>query len=395
MVPSVVLTAPKTGPTVIWAGPKQGQLRLSTERVALRLSQQKLRAIAATRYPSYVGLWFWGQGESMPTMTVEALRKNVKSRVPKARVAVEQALRDRQALSQLRMGLSAMNEAYNLAKNGLDHAVRIAENFYFGQDYLDARLKAYRGQKRAVFLYHGYMQGRPAFERFERLLDSPIFDFFPIAGGFQPYSQDIRISAEYERRVMARVLAETDVEEIDLVGHSLGGMVARTLVQELGVPKLKRCVFLATPHRGTWAGLVGYPHRAVAATLSLLPSLPTISGESALQLLPGSQFIHHINSLPLPKDVEYSSLYYYADPLTLPARYGRLPYPQANNILMMKFGHYHPLYDAQEFEIVLRALVLGQQDPEAFRETVLGGQQVLQSAGSRTSETGVFVTASD
>ncbi len=331
----------------------------------------------------------------MAAVSVESLRKNVKGRVPRARVAVEQALRDRQALSQLRMGLSGFNEVYNIAKNGLDHAVRIAENFYFGQDYLDARLKAYRGQKRAVFLYHGYMQGRAAFERFERLLDSAIFDFFPVAGGYQPYAQDIRSSAEYERRVIARVLAETDVEEVLLVGHSMGGLVARSMVQELGVPKLKRCVFLATPHRGTWAGLIGYPHKLVTTALSALPSFPKFKGESALQILPGSAFLDHLNSMPLPPGVEYTSLYYYADPLMLPARYGRLPYPQANNILMMKVGHYHPLYDAQEFEIVLRALVLGQQDPDAFRQTVLGGQQVLDSAGKRKAEQGVFVTASD
>ena len=325
----------------------------------------------------------------------EALRKNVKGRVPKARVAVEQALRDRQALSQLRMALSGINEAYNIAKNGLDHAVRIAENFYFGQDYLDARLKSYRGQKRAVFLYHDYMQGRAAFERFERLLDSPVFDFFPVAGGYQPYGQDIRSSAEYERRVIARVLAETDVEEVLLVGHSLGGLVVRSMVQALGVPKLKRCVFLATPHRGSWAGLLGYPHKVVATALSLLPSFSRYKGESALQILPGSAFLDHLNSMPLPAGVEYTSLYYYADPLMLPARYGRLPYPQANNILMMKMGHYHPLYDAQEFEIMLRALVLGHDNPQDFRQAVLGGQQVLSSSGKRKNEAGVFVTAAD
>ncbi|MFH1807814.1 MAG: hypothetical protein ABIJ09_03660 [Pseudomonadota bacterium] len=328
-------------------------------------------------------------------VSLDALRKNVNQRVPRARVVVEQALRDREALSKIRMSLSLITEAYNIAKNSLDHAVRVAENFYFGQDYLDQRLGAYRGQKKAVFLYHGYLQGRPSFERFERLLDSPLFDLFPVAGGYQPYSQDIRISAEYEHRVIERVLAETEVEEVYIVGHSQGGIVARTMVQELGVPKLKRCVFLTVPHRGTWSGLFGYMHRAGTLALSALPRVPHIVGESGLQLLPGSRFLDHLNSLELPAGVEYTSLYNWLDPFVLPARYGRMPYPQAHNILMMKIGHYHPLYDSQEFEITLRALVVGQQAFGDFRHSVLGGQDVLDNAAPTRDGSQVFVTASD
>ncbi|MBN2359060.1 MAG: alpha/beta fold hydrolase [Deltaproteobacteria bacterium] len=325
-----------------------------------------------------------------------AAQRAARKRVPKARVVVERALRDREALSKIRMALSLMSEAHNLAKNTLDHAVRMAEKVYFGQDYLDSRLAAYRGQKRAVFLYHGYLQGRPAFERFERLLDSALFDLFPIAAGYQPYSQDLRISAEYERRVIDRVLAATDLEEIYLVGHSQGGIIARYLLQELAAPKVKRCVFLATPHRGTYAGLVGYPHRVATFCLSALPAFPNVSGESGLQLLPGSRFLDRLNSLDLPAGVEYTSIYNYIDPLLVPARYGRMPYPQAHNILMMKIGHYHALYDQQETEIVLRALVLGQSVFADFRKNILGGQELLDAAEFGAKATSdVFVAAAD
>lgn len=325
-----------------------------------------------------------------------AAQRAARKRVPKARVVVEQALRDREALSRIRMALSLMSEAHNMAKTSLDHVVRAAEKVYFGQDYLDSRLKAYHGQKRAVFLYHDYFQGRPAFERFERLLDSPLFDLFPIAGGYQPYSQDLRISAEYERRVIDQVLAATDIEEISLVGHSQGGIVARYLLQELAAPKVKRCVFLATPHRGTYSGYIGYPHRLATLALSALPAFPNVSGESALQLLPGSSFLDRLNSLDLPAGVEYTSIYNYLDPLLIPARYGRMPYPQAHNILMMKIGHYHSLYDQQETEIVLRALVLGQSAFADFRNTILGGQELLDATEFGAKATAdVFVTAAD
>lgn len=41
---------------------------------------------------------------------------------------------------------------------------------------------------------------------------------------------------------------------VDLVGHSLGGLIARAWAQELGgAPRLERLVTLAAPHRGTAA----------------------------------------------------------------------------------------------------------------------------------------------
>lgn len=40
---------------------------------------------------------------------------------------------------------------------------------------------------------------------------------------------------------------------IDLVCHSLGGLVARSYLQELGgARRVDRCITLATPHRGTY-----------------------------------------------------------------------------------------------------------------------------------------------
>jgi triacylglycerol esterase/lipase EstA (alpha/beta hydrolase family) len=40
---------------------------------------------------------------------------------------------------------------------------------------------------------------------------------------------------------------------IDLVGHSLGGLIARVYLQELGgARRVDRCVTLGTPHRGTY-----------------------------------------------------------------------------------------------------------------------------------------------
>ncbi len=282
-------------------------------------------------------------------------------------------------LANVRMALTLVSEWYYGSKCYLDHAVRLGERLLFGEDYLAARLSRYRGQKKLAFMYPGYLLGRASFERLEHLLESRVCRVFAVAGGGGPYSQDIRRSAELERRTMERVLSETDAEEIYLIGHSQGGLLARWMVQKLDAAELvRKCIFLATPHRGTWAGALGVLNRAVATTRARVLDLPPVDGESALRMLPGSSFLTELNETPLPEGPGFLNLYNVLDPLVWPARYARLPYPEATNILLRKIGHVQPLYDHQELEIILRALLSPARHGQALEREVLSGQQVLE-----------------
>lgn len=305
----------------------------------------------------------------------------------------------RRTLANVRMALTLASEGYYLGKNYTDHVVRLTERLLFGEKYLPDRLRHYRGQRKVAMLYHGYLQGRAAFERLERLLESEVFNIFGISGGYQPYSQDIRRSAEYERRVLDFVLRETDVQELYLIGHSQGGLVVRTVAQRLDPPaSLKKCICLATPHMGTWAAVAGAVNRVVTRAAGLLPNLPAVEGESAFQMLPGSPFLAELNRTPLPGGVDFLNLYNKLDPLVWPSRYARLPYSEATNVLLKKVGHMQPLYDYQELDIMLRALLTSAGDRQrSFAQGVLAGQEVLERRvmGSGPDQYAEYVTSSD
>jgi len=291
-----------------------------------------------------------------------------------------QAPSGRRTLADIRMLLSWFGEIANMSTNLIDHTVRLAERYSFRQKYLPNRLRQYRGEKRLAVLFHGYAQGRAAFETMERILWSPLFNYFPVASGYQPYSQDIRITAEQERERIEYILSRTDVEEVALIGHSQGGLVIRDIIQRQGyTTKVTHCITLATPHMGTWAALAGYLHLAGRSVLSTLTGRFRSHGESAFQMIPQSSYLRSLNERPLPPNISYTNIYNYLDPLVWPPSYARLPYPEAQNILVMKIGHLQMLYDLQELEIILRALMMGRPDESDFAAQVVGDARILES----------------
>ena len=302
-----------------------------------------------------------------------------------------QAPSGRRSLARVRMLLSVFGEMSNISTNILDHSVRLAEKVSFRQKYLPNRLRHYSGQKRLAVLIHGYGQGRASFETMERVLSSPLFGIFPVASGYQPYSQDIRISAEQERERIEWILARTDVEQIIFIGHSQGGLVVRDLIQrQQFTEKVRNCIFLATPHMGTWAAVLGVVNRSVTASLGLFNKRFRVEGESSRQMIPGSQYLKKMNERPLPMGISYTNIYNYLDPLVWPAEYARLPYPEANNVLFMKIGHLQTLYDLQELEIILRALLEPKPEEEDFTSRIVGEAHLETRAIELEGEDGQY-----
>lgn len=107
---------------------------------------------------------------------------------------------------------------------------------------------ARRREQRSVVLIHGYLSNRST--------------LFPLAGylrllGFEQVltfnhrsSQGVERSARDLREFLRRHVRGG---RIDLVCHSLGGLVARVYLQELGgARRVDRCITLGTPHHGTY-----------------------------------------------------------------------------------------------------------------------------------------------
>ncbi|MFB8775839.1 esterase/lipase family protein [Streptomyces broussonetiae] len=112
-----------------------------------------------------------------------------------------------------------------------------------------ARLPA--GAKPPVVLLHGFIDNRSVFVLLRRALAQH--------GGrhleslnYSPLTCDVRTAAALLGRHIEEVCRRTGSDRVDVVGHSLGGLIARYYVQRLGGDtRVRVLVTLGTPHSGT------------------------------------------------------------------------------------------------------------------------------------------------
>jgi hypothetical protein len=92
----------------------------------------------------------------------------------------------------------------------------------------------------------------------------------------------IESNAAWLRAEVDRILEATGADRVALVGHSMGGVISRTLVHRDPCAPVATVVSIASPHRGTHMGRFGI-------------------GASARDMLPGSE---HCRRYPTPREVE-------------------------------------------------------------------------------------------
>lgn len=102
-----------------------------------------------------------------------------------------------------------------------------------------------------VLLLHGFTDNRSVFVLLRRALG---------AGGrrrvetynYSPFTRDLRVTARHLARRVEELCERSGQDRVDIVGHSLGGLVARYYVQCLGGDaRVRTLVTLGTPHDGT------------------------------------------------------------------------------------------------------------------------------------------------
>jgi pimeloyl-ACP methyl ester carboxylesterase len=107
---------------------------------------------------------------------------------------------------------------------------------------------------RPVVFVHGYAQNRADFVRIARALRRR--GFAHLFGFNYPWLSSIGANAARLRRFVDEVCEECGASQVDLVCHSMGGLVAMQYVHhENGGTRVARCVTIATPFRGvSWRG---------------------------------------------------------------------------------------------------------------------------------------------
>jgi len=185
--------------------------------------------------------------------------------------------------------------------------------------------------RRTVVFVHGLVANRAGF--------LPMQAYLRLHGHGPHYAFNYRSAGSIER-IALRLKRELDAHvkggRIDLVAHSLGGLVARFYLQQLGgARRVDRLITLGTPHLGTHAA-------------NFIPA-PLVR-----QLLPDAPFIRRLNSLPAPEGVDTTSIIAGRDLLVQPVGSARCPFGREKRF--SEFGHLELLFRPEVFSAVEAAL---------------------------------------
>lgn len=174
-----------------------------------------------------------------------------------------------------------------------------------------------------VLLVHGFAANKSNWLFLTRDLRAAGFDRVD-ALNYNPLTADVPALAEACAVRARRLLEAAGAERVHLVGHSLGGIVARYAVQLCGLDDIAAtCVTVASPHQG-----VGH------LPCSLAP-VRTIR-----QLAPGSRVLARLSASSRPTDTRFIAYYSNLD-LLVPGHRARIVEPavRATNVLIKDEGH--------------------------------------------------------
>ncbi|MEK0181090.1 MAG: alpha/beta fold hydrolase [Oscillatoriales cyanobacterium] len=126
-------------------------------------------------------------------------------------------------------------------------------------------------------------------------------------------------------------------QPLDLVGLSMGGLVARYYLQRLGgINRVQRFIALSSPHSGTWTAY-------------------TLWGKGCVQMRPGSVFLEDLNrDANLLKKVNFTSIWTPWDFIIVPASSSQIS--AAKDVKLSVFAHAMMARNSRSLTAVAEAL---------------------------------------
>lgn len=173
-----------------------------------------------------------------------------------------------------------------------------------------------------ILLVHGMGDNRSIFTLLRRALRRRGFGRV-ITLNYSPFTQDVRAAAARLERLVERTCEETGYERVHVIGHSLGGVVARYYVQRMGGDaRVHTLVTLGSPHSGTHAARL-LPQRLVR------------------QMRPGSELLAELAEPAPGCSTRFVAFWSDVDQLIVPKRSARIDHPDlsARNVLLSGVGH--------------------------------------------------------
>lgn len=153
-----------------------------------------------------------------------------------------------------------------------------------------------------VLLLHGFFQTRNVWQIMEDRLRHDGYGCmsFDLGGFLWAFnSRPIPVLAQMVADKIEGICARYGVERFHIIGHSKGGLIARTYVQHFGGDRrVKSVVTLGTPHHGT-----------PTAALAVGVMGGKLLSRSPLDMLPGSPFVRWLQRDHFPAGVPLVSVY--------------------------------------------------------------------------------------
>jgi hypothetical protein len=173
-----------------------------------------------------------------------------------------------------------------------------------------------------VLLVHGLVDNRSVFAVMRRSLRRRGFSSV-CSWNYSPLLGDVAQGARDLAEHIETICQETGHERVHVVGHSLGGLMARYLVQRLGGDRrIESLVTLGTPHQGSvWAHVVPTP--------------------LVRQLRPGSELLQELEQPAPGCATRITAIYSDIDQMVVPTSSGRCDHPDldARNVPVRGVGH--------------------------------------------------------
>ncbi len=185
-----------------------------------------------------------------------------------------------------------------------------------------------------ILLLHGLFQSRACWLWLRLLLW--LQGFRNVYALSLPPTRNVETLTEILDRKVIELRHKPGIEKVHLVGHSMGGMIARNYAQlRGGADKVASLTLLSAPNSGS----------------RLAPFAVTKLG---LNALPGSEFLKRLGSAEPPSGIPVTNIYCRHDNIIVPAEFGRLEW--ASNIELHGIGHTSALFMPRSVRAILQAL---------------------------------------
>lgn len=195
-----------------------------------------------------------------------------------------------------------------------------------------------------VLLVHGYGANRSNWHFVERRLRAAGFGSVH-AVNYNPLTSDLPGLAQWFAGEVVDLRKRTGADAVHVVGHSLGGVVARYALQILGVDGVATCVTLASPHGG------------VTLARPMRP-LPGGLGAVARQLRPDAPEMVLLRSSARPLATRFVAVAGGAD-LIVPTGRALIREPElgATNLVVPHHGHFSLLFSPSMADAIAHQLL--------------------------------------